>query len=240
MCSLLRTSALFGWLCLVSNLAFAHSFDERYDLPLPLNFFVWGGGLVVGLSFVLMIVASRRALPIADATKTIDIKQGFFVIVLRAMSLLLFSLSIAAALWGTGNPLMNLAPSFIWIIWWIGLSLVVTAVGNIWPLLDPWRTLFDLLNGAARVLGMKHGIAQSNLAKSAGAVSSVVLFAHVELARGRQSHCLSSLQIRLCHASVDSHPAAGHDDFWSRCVAVPRGCVCGLLCHVGATGAIQI
>jgi hypothetical protein len=159
MCSLLRTSALFGWLCLVSNLAFAHSFDERYDLPLPLNFFVWGGGLVVGLSFVWMIVASRRALPIADATKTIDIKHGFFVIVLRAMSLLLFSLSIAAALWGTGNPLMNLAPSFIWIIWWIGLSLVVAAVGNIWPLLDPWRTLFDLLNGAARVLGMKHGIA---------------------------------------------------------------------------------
>lgn len=159
MCGLVRSSALFAWLCIASNLALAHSFDERYDLPLPLNFFVWGGGLVVGLSFVWMIYASRRALPLADTSKHIEIKQGILTVTLRALSLLLFSLSIAAALWGTGNPLMNLAPCFIWIIWWIGLSLVTAAVGNLWPLLDPWRTLFECLDAATKLMGIRRGIA---------------------------------------------------------------------------------
>jgi hypothetical protein len=34
-------------------------------------------------------------------------------------------------------------PTLVWVIWWVGLSLVVSFVGNVWPALDPWRTLFD-------------------------------------------------------------------------------------------------
>jgi len=37
----------------------AHAFGERYDLPIPLVLFVIGGGLVVVLSFVLVL--NRRS-----------------------------------------------------------------------------------------------------------------------------------------------------------------------------------
>ena len=40
---------------------------------------------------------------------------------------------------------MNFAPSFVWVTWWVGLSLVIAFLGNIWRWLDPWRALFDAL-----------------------------------------------------------------------------------------------
>jgi hypothetical protein len=45
---------------------------------------------------------------------------------------------------------MNLAPTMVWIIWWVGLSLVAACVGNIWPALDPWRALFEMMDALAR------------------------------------------------------------------------------------------
>jgi hypothetical protein len=76
----------------------------------------------------------------------------------KGISFLLFALTLATALWGTRDPLMNLAPTLIWIGWWVGLSFAVIIFGNFWPRLDPWRTLFDLLNRIAKMLGLKRGL----------------------------------------------------------------------------------
>jgi hypothetical protein len=54
---------------------------------------------------------------------------------------------------------MNLAPTLIWIVWWVGLSLLAACVGNVWPALDPWRTLFDALDMLARRIGRRQGFA---------------------------------------------------------------------------------
>ncbi len=75
------------------------------------------------------------------------------------VSLLLFALTLVAGLYGTGDPLMNLAPTMVWIVWWVGLSLVIACTGNIWPALDPWRSVFGMIDAAARRLGRTHGIA---------------------------------------------------------------------------------
>jgi len=53
---------------------------------------------------------------------------------------------------------MNLAPTMEWFFWWVGLSLVVACIGDVWPLLDPWATLFDAGDAAARKLGRPEGL----------------------------------------------------------------------------------
>jgi hypothetical protein len=68
-------------------------------------------------------------------------------------------LTIIAGLYGTADPQMNLAPTLIWIIWWVGLSLTIACIGNIWPALDPWRALFDIIDAVSRRAGAKNGIA---------------------------------------------------------------------------------
>ena len=146
--------------------AAAHGFDERYDLPAPLGYFVAGAALTVALTFVIAALFMRRmrdapAAGGAPTGRSIGFGPALPVLRLlcRAAGLLTFAVVLAAALWGTADPLMNLAPTLVWIIWWIGLSIVVACIGNLWPVLDPWRTLFDLLDAAARRMGRVHGIA---------------------------------------------------------------------------------
>ncbi len=139
------------------SLVAAHSFYERYDLPIPLSFFLWGAALVVALTFALMLALPTQksfglSLSKSSVPEPFDkLRANGLLLSIRLLALLLFTLTIAAALFGTANPLMNLAPSLVWVTWWVGMSLLIAACGNVWPWLDPWRTLWD---GLAK-LGLK-------------------------------------------------------------------------------------
>ena len=143
-----------------SPAALAHGFDERYDLPAPLGWFVAGAALTVGLSLLLAVLFAAQG-PTADSGNDEGADPSPWPLALRAAAglsgLLLFAMNLAAALGGTADPMMNLAPGFVWIVWWVGLSLLVACVGNIWPLLDPWGTLFDMMDALARRCGRMQG-----------------------------------------------------------------------------------
>jgi hypothetical protein len=47
----------------------------------------------------------------------------------------------------------------VWVVVWLGVSFVCVFVANIWPLLDPWRSLFELLQ--ALVAGRKSRSAEA-------------------------------------------------------------------------------
>lgn len=145
---------------LLSKLAQAHSFDERYDLPIPLEFFLVGGGLVIAASFLLIIVASKYwpSLKLPIYYRIFSITQKWATVILfmgRLVGLVAFVLVIAAGFWGPDNPLLNLAPNFIWITWWLGFSLSIALLGNFWPIFNPWISLFDTLIWLAHILGLK-------------------------------------------------------------------------------------
>lgn len=141
--------------------AWSHAFDDRYDLPAPLSYFVTGAAAAVGFSFVVAALFVRSA-PSATAARGRVVSLGPLLPVLRAacrfVSLMLFVLTVVSGWFGTGDAMMNLAPTMIWIIWWVGLTLVAACIGNIWPVLDPWRTLFEMTDAVARRLGRRNGI----------------------------------------------------------------------------------
>jgi len=148
---------------LLSGAASAHSFDERYDLPIPLEFFVVGGGLVVGLSFLLLLIgekywANLRFRPSIQIPLPFISSLYVGMLFVRIISLLFFCLVLAAGFWGAGNPLMNLATNFIWINWWLGCSMAIAILGNFWPLLNPWLSLFDFIQFILKKLGLQKGI----------------------------------------------------------------------------------
>ena len=148
---------------LISGAARAHSFDERYDLPIPLEFFVVGGGLVVALSFLLLLLGEKywsnsRFRPSIEMSIPSFRLMEIGALLVRIISLLFFGLVLAAGFWGSGNPLMNLATNFIWINWWLGCSMAIAILGNFWPLLNPWLSLFDFIQFMLRKLGLNQGI----------------------------------------------------------------------------------
>ncbi len=40
-------------------------------------------------------------------------------------------------------PTNNLAPTLVWVLWWVGLAYVSALVGNVWALINPWKIAFE-------------------------------------------------------------------------------------------------
>lgn len=156
-------AALAAWMPVP---VWAHAFDERFDLPAPLSWFIAGAAATVALSFVVAALFVRPE-PVAGAPRRTGrertIIRSAAIPALRctgrAVSLPMLVLVVVAGLYGTTDPLMNIAPSMAWVVCWVGLSLVVACVGNLWPAVDPWRLLFEGLDRAARLGGLQGGIA---------------------------------------------------------------------------------
>lgn len=136
----------------------AHGVGARYDLPAPLAHFIVGAAATVGLSLLVTAlvarggVAPRRAgsiaLPLGAVAPPLRAAA-------RAVGLALLGLVLWAGLAGDPHPMRNVAPTLVWVVWWVGLSLFAAFVGNLWPLLDPWRTLFDFAEMLARRAGRR-------------------------------------------------------------------------------------
>jgi hypothetical protein len=125
--------------------ASAHGFGQRYDLPIPLSFYLWAAGATVALSFVMLVIffSSERALrPLPTLIVRLPIP------IVRTLRLACGAIGIAgyvtiiiAGLLGDQNPMRNFAPVAVWIVGWVGLSFLSAALGPVWPALNPWATL---------------------------------------------------------------------------------------------------
>ena len=62
-------------------------------------------------------------------------------LVVQILSVTLFVLVWAAALIGDTDPLRNLAPTWIYVVFWLGVPALTVVLGNVWRALSPWRAL---------------------------------------------------------------------------------------------------
>lgn len=140
--------------------AFAHGFAQRYDLPVPLNLYLFGAAIAVALSFVVMAFFLRgnggvAAYPTFDLLSTLPGKLIASPLVtgsLRLASVAFLLLVIVAGFIGDQNPFENIAPTAIWVIWWVGFSYISGLVGNLWAVVNPWAALFGSIEGLWRLL----------------------------------------------------------------------------------------
>ena len=150
-----------GVLLTAPSAACAHAFGERYDLPVPLGYFVAGAAATVALSFVVAAVFMRRV-PRDPGDSGFVVPLGPLLPVLRTaariVGVVLLCVILIAGLFGTPEPETNLAPVLVWIVWWVGLSFTVACCGDIWSAIDPWRAVFEWLDAAVRRLGRANGV----------------------------------------------------------------------------------
>jgi hypothetical protein len=114
----------------------------RYDLPLPLGFWLAGAGFTVALSFVVLAVALRHSTALSYPRWPVLRVHPFARQVARAVSVGVFVLLLAAGLFGTQDPFRNLVPAFVWIAWWIGFTYLCALLGDLWTVLNPWKALY--------------------------------------------------------------------------------------------------
>ena len=128
----------------------AHGIGGVRDLPVPDSFFFAGAALVLVISFVALGVlwptpqlekrSGGRLL--ARALDRVFLSRALRI-VLQTLSALLLVVTLWAALWGTTLPLENFAPTFIYVIFWLGIPFLSVLFGNVWSVLSPWRAIAD-------------------------------------------------------------------------------------------------
>ena len=138
---------------------YAHGFGEMTELPVPLGFFLIGAGAAVGLSFAI-IGQFPKGNPGHSSYWRYNLYQHrwlrlaltspLLLLPLKLVSVFLLGLVIATGLFGDQTPSSNFAPTFVWIIWWVGMGFVVALVGNLWTLINPWKILFEWAEGLYR------------------------------------------------------------------------------------------
>ena len=159
---------------------YAHGFDERYNLPLPLNMFMIGAAATVAASFVViglfvnkrpgefryprynLLAAPVLGLVLRSGAFTYGglcmvrydtivlgavLRSGVFTGVVKLLGVAIFLLLIATSLIGVNKPVENLSPTFVWIIWWVGMGYISALLGNFWMLVNPWKTMFEWIEG---------------------------------------------------------------------------------------------
>lgn len=128
----------------------AHGIGGVRDLPVPEWMFSWGAAAVLVLSFLALgtlwrspLLAARapgRALP--DRISRLLLGRPLRLAV-QAVSAALLGLVFAIALVGAPDPAENLAPTFVWVVFWLGLVAVTVSLGDVWRVLNPWRAVAD-------------------------------------------------------------------------------------------------
>jgi hypothetical protein len=140
--------------------ALAHGFGQRYELPIPLQLFLFGAAAVVALSFLVFGLFVREAHArrarhryVLFALRSDSIAMPAVLLVIRAAAFALFVIVVFAGLIGDQNPYRNIAPTVVWIIWWVGLAYLQAFLGDLWRLINPWRTAYDTANWLWRRYG---------------------------------------------------------------------------------------
>jgi hypothetical protein len=157
----------------------AHGFGQRYDLPVPLALWVTAAAAAVALSFVIigLFVTAHPGgqqywrLNLLDTRLGRALADGRVRGGARVLAVALLFLVLATCLVGSPNPTQNLAPTLIWVAWWVGLAYFSALLGNLWAVVNPWGALFGW---GERLLG--HPRPPLRYPARLGAWPAVVLF----------------------------------------------------------------
>jgi hypothetical protein len=126
-----------------------HGIGNVQDLPVPTWLFYWGAAVVLVVSFVLLGALWRRpVLEAHDRGRAVQwgisrIVLGPLRIAVQVLSVAIFFLVSASALFGDTDPYRNLAPTWVLVIFWLGVPALSVVLGNVWRALSPWRALAD-------------------------------------------------------------------------------------------------
>lgn len=126
-------------------LLLAHGLGGRTDLPLPFWMFGYGAAAALIVSFVALGIFWTE--PRLVAMEGLVVTRGRPALsrgltgVAATLGLLAFGLVTAAAMFGTAASAGNLAPVAVFVIFWVGVTVVSGLVADVWPALNPFETI---------------------------------------------------------------------------------------------------
>jgi len=195
----------------------AHGLVQRSSLPIPEIFFAWAAAIVLVVSFLALAAlwpdprlqsAGWRPLPggvgRALGSRPVQVLCG-------AVGIAVLVLVIVAGYTGPPEPLDNLAPTFILIVFWVGMAFVSTLFGDIFAAFSPWRAI-------GRVLFRRARRPYPERLGRWPAAAGLLVFTWIELASGWGEEPATLVTAALIYSAVTLGAMAVYGvDAWHRC-----------------------
>ena len=134
-------------------LLFAHGIVGRADLPIPETLFAAAAASVLVVSFVALALGwSEPKLRAMEGRPLFGIPRPVEV-VCGALGVAVFCLAVWAGLFGTDTQSQNLAPTAVYVGFWVGIPCLSLLFGDVFGLFSPWRALGRLTGWVAGRFG---------------------------------------------------------------------------------------
>jgi hypothetical protein len=135
----------------------AHGIGGIRDLPVPRYVFFYGAAGVLVISFAALAFLWRRPV-LAQRAAGRPLPQGLqrvllsrvLRVVLGVTSVALFVFLWLGALVGKNTSGVNFTPTFVYVLFWIGMPLISAVLGNVWSVLSPWKAAAEGVGWLAR------------------------------------------------------------------------------------------
>jgi hypothetical protein len=125
----------------------AHGIVSRADLPIPEWLFAWAAAMVLVVSFIGLAVLwpepklrdpGWRALP-RGLGRVLSSRPA--EVLFGAIGVGLLALTIYAGLAGVQSSSANFTPTFVYVIFWLGLVPLSVLFGDVFRAFNPWRAI---------------------------------------------------------------------------------------------------
>jgi hypothetical protein len=129
--------------------ALAHGLVGREDLPIPKWLFGWAAAVVLVASFVGLAVLWPKPRLEEPSERRIGAVPGILDPLAGAIGVAIFVLLVYAGFAGDQTSTTNIAPTLIFVLFWVGLVVVSPLVGDLFKALNPWRAIARAVAGLA-------------------------------------------------------------------------------------------
>jgi hypothetical protein len=150
----LLLGALLASGSVMPDAALAHGISGRASLPVPASLFAWAAAIVLVVSFLaLSTLWEAPRLQEPSARRVARVPRG----VLGLGGLIgtgLFAVVIWAGYYGVDSYTANFDPTFIYVIFWVGVPLASVLLGDVFAALSPWRAVARASCWIGRRLGV--------------------------------------------------------------------------------------
>lgn len=132
---------------LIPTAARAHGLAARADLPIPKWLFAWGAGLVLLASFAALALLWPRPKLQETHWRPLAGRLGGALVAppVRLAAGGLGVVLLALVIWSgfDGSPVVtdNFAPTFVYVVFWVGLVPISVLFGDVFQALNPWAAI---------------------------------------------------------------------------------------------------
>lgn len=128
---------------LVPEPVLAHGLVGKQDLPIPRWLFAWAAAVVLVVSFVaLAVLWPQPRLESADAEGRRVLRLPRLLAPLCGLlGVAAFVVVVYAGFAGTQTEQANLAPTAIYVVFWVGIPFLSLLLGDVWRAFNPWRAV---------------------------------------------------------------------------------------------------